>query len=305
MNLPTRGLCHSVFLLAQSARVKRRKSIEEWIEAARRAPTIMASALAVDSVAEFLVSQRLAGIDEDGVSIDEDLVNAGAEACTETFAAIARIILHAKPPSWVSSAVIDGIVCSELIPTSDERALEWLEDLRDPLLIDIKKSNDQAGHFRAWLGAVGESLVVTSERQSGRSVTQVSRISDSIGFDIDSLGPGGRRCIEVKTSLESTAERFFISRNETSKALSLGVNWYLVQIILRSNTATDDQITPAHVVGSRLLKASDLLQMLPSDTITGVWMDSARIMPPKEAWGAWNLVPNLVWRVPGYRSPSR
>ncbi len=218
MTLPTRGLCHSVFLLACATRSKSLPSIDAWVAAARRSPTYMARALGIRAAADALVAMELAGVEAGCVRLDERIVNAGEEASTQTFAHIARIILDVSPPPWIHAAVVDGTVRAEFIPTATEEALDWLSDLRDPLLFAAKNENDQGEDFRDWLGSLGESLVAESERRSGRRVIQVSRISDYFGYDIQSDGSGGRRCIEVKTTLETAADRFFISKNEVSKA---------------------------------------------------------------------------------------
>ena len=200
---------------------------------------------------------------------------------------------------------LTGVVRSELIPTADEQALAWLEDLRDPLLFDLKDQNEEVANFRDWLGRVGESIVVESERQQGRRVRQVSLISDSYGFDVESIDDTGRRCIEVKTALESTRSRFFISKNEVTKAATFHKEWHLVQVILRQDALADELITNEHIFHSRTLEATSMIELVPTDTETGVWVDSARITPPKDDWSTWELSVPACWCFPGYNIDRR
>lgn len=302
MNLPTRGLCHSVFLLAYAVRSKERHSVSEWIAAARRTPTYMANALAIDSAAEHLMCLGLAKTHDDRVSMDERLLRAGSEASTQTLAVIAQVLLQESPPGWIHTAVADGEVRSELIPTSDECSLSWLEGLRDPLLLELKARDSAGDRFRAWLGSIGECLVVESEISCGRRVTHVALLSDAFGYDIESRGPSGRVCIEVKTTLESASNRFFITRNEVEKARRLNSEWQLVQVVLKSDVLAADFVSPQHVVAARCLKSYQVCSLAPQDTNTGTWVDSARINPPDDAWVSWSLSVHKGWSYPAYRA---
>ena len=194
---------------------------------------------------------------------------------------------------------------SELIPTTGEAALAWLEDLRDPLLVDLRRCHDESSEFREWLGRVGEDLVVRSEEMQGCRVRHVSRLSDSFGFDVESCDSFGRRCIEVKTTLQSAAHRFFITKNEVAKAAAHGTDWCLVQIVLHQGAAADDILTGEHVCQSRFLPGSAVLALGPADTATGVWLNSAQITPPPEVWSPWKLAVPASWSFPGYRCRAK
>ncbi len=300
MRLPTKGLCHSVFILSYLARSKPRKNISDWISAVKNAPTIMGESLAIQDSATYLLDLGLAKVDGQCINIDRDLSEAGEEASMETLAAVARVLLRARPPAWMDSAVVNGVVRDEFIPTADEQALSWLGDMRDLLLVDIKNNKDQSEEFQKWLGGVGEAIIVESERQQGRQVRQVSRISDSFGFDIESRSLSRQMYIEVKTAIESTADHFYISKNEVSKAIDLNARWCLVQVILSRSVLTDSSITEKHIKKSRFLDADALIALVPTDTPSGVWIESARITPPADAWSRWDMRLPESWKCSGY-----
>ena len=298
---PSRGLCHGVFLLVQTAVIKARPTIESWVEAARRTPTIMASALDLDFAARMLVRLGLARIDCKRVKIDQRLRRVGRSATTDTLTLIARTLLAEHPPPWLGASVRDGVVLDEWVPTSDQRNLEWLGDLRDPILVDIHKSQSDADQFRNWLGQVGESVVVAIERRRNRSVRHVAQISDAFGFDVESVGAEGRKCLEVKTSLESTAGRFYISKHEVHTAAENIREWCLLQVIISTRAATADVVKFDQVRTVRFLGANEILALTPIDTSTGEWIESARISPPSDRWLDWDFEIPSSWCATGYR----
>ena len=298
--MPTRGLCHSVFLLAQAAMLAPRLTIGSWVDAARRSPTYMASALDLESAAQVLIGLGLADVDCDVVRIDPRLSRAGRFATTETLARIAQTLLGQSPPQWLTVSVEDGAVLDEWMPTSDQRDLEWLGDFRDPILIDLHRVCGDVEEYREWLGEIGENLVVTIERHRHRRVRHVAQISDAFGFDVESVGADGRKCLEVKTALESNADRFFISKHEVRTAAANSEEWCLVQVVLRSTAATEGLIKLREVLCVRFLDASRVIALTPIDTSTGEWIESARISPTHDSWAVWPFEIPSSWCATGY-----
>ena len=85
------------------------------------------------------------------------------------------------------------------------------------------------------------------------------------------------------------------------KARSLAGDWRLVQVVLRQDVLAADVVSKEHVFDTRFLEASQLHALVPRDTETGIWVDSARIHPPQDAWASWALQVNDSWRFPAYR----
>lgn len=305
MTTPTRGLCHSVFLLTYSAQSKRRVSVSDWVAGARNTPTFMANALAIDSAAKMLQDYGLAVIDEDGVHIDAKLLKAGDEASTETLATIAAVLLRVQPPPWFKFAVRGGVVSPELIPTRDEDALCWLEDLRDPILLDVATKNHDEDGFRDWLGSLGEQLILASEKHIGRSVVHASKISDFFGYDIKSRSGEVTWHIEVKTALTTNSDHFYISKNEARRAQELAETWWLVQVIFDPASAAVNKVEKGHFLSVRSISAKHLVNLLPEDTNTGKWIENAHIRPTDEVWSGWEIKIPPSWSHPGFRSDDK
>lgn len=152
---------------------------------------------------------------------------------------ILKIFLQKNRPAWVSVAVGDGGVYEEYIP---DRALRVLNTAfpdtqnRNSVLFGLLSSVDRAG--RVEIGEMGERRVVAACRsqrhESGyaelaEQVRQVSKISDSLGYDIAAPCPGGDHYhIEVKTvGKDIQALQFYLSRNQYEVGLR-DPNWRLV-----------------------------------------------------------------------------
>jgi hypothetical protein len=265
----------------------------------------MASALAIDSAAKLMLEDRLAVVDEGGVRVDQRLVEAGDEANTETLATIAAILLGVRPPNWFWTAVSRGSIAPEFIPTDDEESLNWLGKLRDPILLGLAAKKGRDDSFRAWLGGLGEKLVVDSEKHQNRRVIHASRICDSFGYDIETYDGQSAWQIEVKTSLSSNARQFFISRNEANQAHQLAATWKLIQVIFDPVVATIGHVTIKDFVSARTLSADQLTGLLPKDTDTGLWIDSAHIAPRGDVWAEWMIDLPPSWSYPGYLNASK
>lgn len=265
----------------------------------------MANALAIDSVAHLLLERGLAILKADGVHIDNKLVEAGNEASTKTLAAIASVLLRIQPPPWFKTAVRNGVVSPELIPTQDENSLDWLGYFRDAIFLDIANRNSEKDDFRSWLGSLGEHVMLGSEKHMGRNVIHASKISDSFGYDIESQLGATTRYIEVKTCLATNAEYFYISKNEAKRAQELVESWWLVQVIFNPVSATVQNVEKDHFQSARCLSAKQFKELLPQDTKTGMWIEAARISPEIENWSEWKVQIPPSWIYPGYRSDAK
>lgn len=298
--IATKGLCHSVFLLVYSSTTHSRASIREWVQATTQLPTLMATSLAVEEAAEKLMLLGLASDEGGKISVDESLKSAGNSANFATFIAIAKLLLSASPPSWLKVVVSKGVVREELIPTRDLHALDWLQPHRDNILLDIALQQSATSEVvTSWLGSVGEHLIFAYEDYSGYRPIHVSKISDSYGYDIESSHPEGTLCLEIKTALESTSNRFFISKNEVRTAEALGNRWVLVQVILDSRSLTQELLTTANVVSVRALTSEALLRCTPQDRDKGTWIDSAEITLEDSDWQSWSFDPPAAWSYQG------
>ncbi len=304
MAIPTRGLCHSIFLLAYSATSNTRTNKAGLLSAARRIPTFMSDALAMDAALEYLLELRLASIKDNRVILDKRLTFIDQDVSTATLARIAMIILHLDPPQWLPTVVLNGELHKELIPSYDEQSLAWLGGYLEPFLLETHKDNKHLDAFKAWLGNIGEQIVLANEIERGHEASQVSLISDSFGFDIESFRNSKRLCLEVKTSLESRAERFFVSRNEVNKAGMLHGSWALVHIILSNQVATAEVITREHLQVSRMMPSKELMQLTPCDSSTGIWTESALIQPDEDAWSSWPISIPKDWSHPGFENTT-
>lgn len=298
MAVPTRGLCHSVFLLTYSARVSQGSCRDEWISVARSVPSYMAGALAIESAARLLLDLDLAILHEDGIKIDARLAAAGDQVNVETLSAIAAVLLRAMPPIWLRHAVKDERVIPQEIPPEDLANLEWLGACRDPILLGIRGTAD--GEFRAWLGNLGELVLVESERQLGSMVTHASKLSDSFGYDVKSQRSGRERCIEVKASLQASARSFYISKNEARVAERLGDSWVLVQVIFKRSVVHLPYICREQVCSTRYITSEKLLGAVPVDTETGTWQTKARISLRDEVWEDWETSLPPSWACAGF-----
>lgn len=261
----------------------------------------MAEALDLDSVAADLLELELVQVQAGVITIDDRLRRAGTLANTETLARIARTVLSHERPPWLAVSVSGNTVQHEWLPLRVQRDLEWLGELLDPILVHVRDSQSREGVFRRWLGSAGESLIVAIERNRGRSVRHVAKLSDAFGFDVESCGPTDRKCIEVKTCLESGAERFFISRHEVDTSIRLGEQWLLIQVTLRAKASTDDSLDSSHVVDVQLLAGRKVWNLGPRDSPTGVWLDAARIRAASCLWSKWDFGIPETWSFPGYR----
>jgi hypothetical protein len=296
--LPSQGRCLAVFLLSRAATLKPRSTIEEWINAAQSASSIVAASLNLKQPAEILLLSDLAHHREQ-VIVSQDLANLCTVADRATLTGIARVLLLRFPPPWLRIAVRDGSVSYDYVPAADLDELQWLDaDLTD-ILIDVYRKiedvrNDQ---IRKWFGETAELIVVAALKLAGRSPVHVSRISDVFGYDIECQSPHER--IEVKAASENTKGRFHLSRNEFEKSKLHGPQWKLLQVVFRTETLVLPTIRSTEVMELLELPSVAIGQVIPPDTPSFKWGESAEVSPPSQSWLISNLHLDETFVSPG------
>lgn len=302
--LPTRGTCHGIFLLTHSARTGRRRSLGEWVSYAKSMPTLMAAAIDLDQIAHALCRLGLATLEADTVVLNRRLAAVDGAASEEVLLTIAAIVLSANAPPWVHASMSDDRLCPEYIPAGELASLSWLGDDLEPLIAGVKRQTEVESAFKLWLGAAGESLVVAMERSSGALVRHVSSIGDYFGYDVESLREQKYR-FEVKTSVLGGDHRFFITRNEVSVAKRYPAEWFIVQVVFKSEVMTLPLIGLDHIHTIKLLDSVSLTAILPSDSAQSRWIETAEVKTAGLPWLPYAPVKTsqLQWRYSGYNAP--
>lgn len=299
---PSRGCCHGVFLLSHAARLKKRHAVTDWVQAARERSTFMSKALQLDDIAQGMLDIGLAFV-RDQVTLDGSLEGLSVCADTPTLKAIARLLFKAAPPSWIWFAVRDGKVAWEYVPSRDLADLAWIEPELELMLLDaydgmVAREDDG---FRKAMGEAAELVVLAALRHAGANPTQVSRLSDTYGYDIECPGIKTDR-IEVKAASRASMAQFHISRNEFEKSARYGREWRLVQVVFSGKAFVSNRLDASHVETVRVLRHGVLQDLVPEDTPYFKWSESAQMSPPDDAWDpVWfALDPDLS--IPGFRS---
>ncbi|GAA1435941.1 hypothetical protein GCM10009616_34460 [Microlunatus lacustris] len=207
-------------------------------------------------------------------------------------------LLAREPPLWLYAAVVEDEVRWEAVPVADQDALRQLlhdASRREALLLNLGRTVDSA--MLAEYGDLGEQHVVQAcqrylrdEQQRpdlAAQVSQVSRQSDQLGYDVTSPDTTGRRHrIEVKTTGSAAGDRveFFISRNEATVG-ERDPCWSLVAVRRDADQSLE-------IVG--WCRGLTLLPLLPRDlSPQGRWT-SVRLSVPKT-----EFIPGLPLDVSG------
>ena len=152
---------------------------------------------------------------------------------------LASCYLERHPPPWLGAATREVEVDCSLIPADEATTLAGLygdPDRRDAVLLALGQKFDAEGSQR--LGEEGEAHVVEACKQRlecagapelARQVLQVSRRSDSLGYDVRTPTLEGEVLrLEVKTGGSfAAAQHFYLSRNEF-KTGAADPQWRLV-----------------------------------------------------------------------------
>lgn len=293
-DIPSRGRCHAVFLLAYSARVRRCDDVGSWLRAAGDKPTHMAASLDLLGTAHLLLDTGLVRVDE-SVVISQDLAKLDKIADVTTLKAIARLILVRRPPDWLRFAISDGFLIKEFIPAADLDALSWLGIDLEAILLTAYQilygAADEALLKR--LGDAGELAVMLALRAQGLSPRHVALVSDRFGYDIELEMHNRLNGFEVKTAVSATAARVLISRNEFDVAQRMGDRWKLVQIIFSSKVIARGKATATDVEYVREISSADIAGMAPIEKGEFRWVEGAEFRPESSLWSASDLtIPN-------------
>ncbi|MBZ9711470.1 DUF3883 domain-containing protein [Mesorhizobium sp. ESP7-2] len=296
--LPSHGRCHAAFLLAFSATLKVICGMRDWIEAASSRASFLAAAGDIAGTAQMLLQAGLA-TDGEHIRLDGRLARLSQQADRPTLVGIAALLLLRYPPGWISSVVIDGQVELDLIPTTDRERLEWLGPDLVPLIFEVHRAlvrnTDDA--LRKQIGNAGEAAVMSALRNAGFDPSHVALISDVYGYDIEYADGRSIERVEVKTSINNTSDRFFVSRNEFDKAAQYGATWRLIQVVFSSQIILDKRALKSNIVMLRELKSDTLRALAPSPTAEFRWIESAEFRPPVSDWRASNLDPEPGFNV--------
>lgn len=289
-DLPTRGRCHAVFLLAFSARVRNCSDVHSWVVAALDKPTHMAASLDLAGTANLLLDVGLARV-ESCVVTASGLSMLDREADLTALKGIARLLLRNRPPSWLRAVVSNGRLAPELIPQRDFDAIAWLGDDLEEILVTAHQQVYGAAdeHLRKLLGDAGELAIMSALRRDGHNPRHVSLISDRFGYDIE-LNDGFRTIgLEIKAAVDATAGRAFISRNEFDVAKRMGKRWKLVQVTFSSRVIASGRATAGDVERIRELASHSLVEMAPVEKEGFRWTEAAEIRPSESEWKLSNL----------------
>jgi hypothetical protein len=243
----------------------------------------MARALDLRAIAEEMISLGLA-VEETRIDLHPELRQLCREANTATLVAIARLVLGKMRPVWITSAT-DGLrLQREYIPSDQGDALAWLGDELEPLLLDAGQAiRDEEGiQFRRRFGAAAELIVLAAKRLAGADPLHVSSWSDTYGYDIECRQPLER--IEVKAATTRTRDVVNLSRNEFEKSRRYGAEWRLVQVVFAGAAFLADRVGVAHVEEVRELRIGALDELIPPDTDTFRWTESAEVRPRESDW---------------------
>lgn len=300
--IPTHGAVSGVFLLAHAARNRNHEDLDAWIRTARDKSSYMARAVDLDGYAHEILRIGLAEM-SDVLRIDRELHNLAVRADRPSFMAISSLLLMRDSPHWIAQAVRDGRVFREFIPSDALRDMEWLEPFLDQLIVEVAARLDcyHLESLREALGRAGELVVLAAAE--GACALHVADLSNSYGYDIEIQTTPTQR-LEIKSTTKANKGSFHLSRNEFDKCRYYGNEWRLVQVIFDSSVFTDDSIAASHVLAIRELAGSELLLLVPPDSGTFRWTDSAVIHPPIDAWQNSTFKVPAGLHLPGIREIS-
>lgn len=283
--LPTHGAATATFLLAHANRTRVHADRASWVQSARARTSYLAGALDLEACAVELERLRLADIAGE-VTLRADLASLSSTADRVTLVTIAGILLRTDPPPWLQQAVHGQHVRREYIPARDLAGLAWLDAMLDPLLLaaaDSELLRGRSSGLREGLGLAGELVVLGALRSQGLQALHVALISDTFGYDLEVQG-ADVRCLEVKSTTESRADTFHLSRHEYDTARRLRHRWELVQVVFAPEVLTATVVNRTHVRSIKTLAPLALEEAVPADSDAFRWTESAVLTLPESAW---------------------
>lgn len=297
--LPTQGVAVAIFLLSHAARLGERCSVSNWLEAAQSRSSFLAAALDFHAPADLMLRLSLAHVDE-CVRIAPSMAALSHEADRRSLEAIARAVLVGVPPIWLWTAVEQGAVDREFIPSHDLEALSWLEPNLDAVLLSVHEqlSADREKDDLQAVGALAERILLAEFAGLGLNPVHVAPLFDGCGYDIELPGPPIRR-IEVKAASSGTRGNFRITRNEFEKSRAYGEEWLLTQVVLQPSAFLADVVCRSAIIEVLELSAANLDQAVPSDTANFAWAESAQVSPRDDAWTSRPIALNHDFQIRG------
>ena len=302
---PSRGCCHGVFLLGHAAKLRKRRSIQEWVQAASERSTFMSRALRLDEIAEWLVKLGLASA-HGQIVLANALSSLSDNADRPTLLGIARALLQASPPNWLRFAVRDGRFAREYVPSKDLENLAWMEPDLEQIVLDAHATiaNVDEADFLKAMGDAAELLIMAALERAGANPLHVSELSDRYGYDIE-CRDGTTDRIEVKAASHRSQLQFHISRNEFDKSTLYGREWRLLQVVFSGDAFVSDRLDSSNVDAIRELRPGLLQSLVPTDTETFKWTESAWVSTTLAAWKPAGITLDPEYSVEGFGRACR
>lgn len=297
--IPSEGVCHACYLLAYAAMLDcPPPSFKEWLDRAMRIPAGHAYSHNLSDIASELVTVGLVREERGAIRVVGFPPCQIADRSTKT--RIAKLLLQRQRPSWLPLSGDARQIVPNLVPREDLLSLQWLGDdlvhILGSLLVPPTKDETAVK-----LGWVGEHIVADAERNAGRHVDHVSEISASYGYDLASLSmlDGSISRIEVKTAVENSVGRFYLSRNEFEQSRRHPREWKLVQVVLDNRIIwTHETLEPTVLVAMRVLPNEVLYREIVLDRPWCAWEESVAFNVPPEEWRDYGLSLAPDWRIP-------
>lgn len=188
----------------------------------------------------------LVSVDSETVHVSESIKEIAALSSDVAPCLLLDLVLERLAPSWLAIAAGHDELRLRAIPEKDLATISMVVDdpgLREAMLLRAGRRHNAAA--LAALGNAGEEHVVERCRaellaagaeEQARQVSQVSLISDQLGYDV--VAPrldGSSRRLEVKTTRKVRWRgEVFVSRNEFEVGLK-DPDWALVVVEIDSN----------------------------------------------------------------------
>lgn len=291
MLIPTEGACHGCYILAYCAGLDNPPSLAELLERAHRLPSGHSFFQNLSELAAHLLDLGIMREVNGKIRFVQEFPACRTGADRTTKLQIAKLLLSYSRPTWLANIEDAGAFVSALLPAPVETALAWMG--RDLIhVIGSVISRDGGSIVRDAFGRIGEHFVLAAERSAGHDVRHVSPISDTYGYDVESQRGGRLTCIEVKSTVETKAGRFFLSRNEYEVSRTLCDSWMLVQVVLRGEFVFRDGILDVSAIRAvNWLQSATVAVEIVADRKNCQWRDAVEFNIAAEQWKRYDLRP--------------
>jgi hypothetical protein len=297
MLLPSEGVCHGCYILAYCAGLDEPPAFHELIARSRRLPCGESFFRDLAGLARALLEAGFL-VEENGIiRFIPEFPKCRDGADRNTKLQIAKILLARSRPNWLPRSADADRIAVALMPMSAQDALAWMGQDLVHVLRSVLISEQRHFSYEA-MGRIGEEVILAAERNAGCDVRHVSPISDSYGYDIESVSGIAIRYIEVKCTIEQKLGRFFLSRNEYEQSVRLPTTWVLVQVVLQSDSAwTAEFLDTDSIRAIRYLSGANLAREIVADKIHCRWQESVEFHIPDQMWNAYHNYPPAGWRM--------